>query len=209
MRNTTYKLDGGKDFGSGDDPVSELMYRTSVPTLLKNVVVKGKQIADYGGGNGIVGSFLAADSYTVIDTDKSKQGAENFICDDITTHRGYYDLIICRYVLHYLTDKQIRRMFAQIIQNGTPEILLVQFVNQGFDLKVKREISAQYETGQEKKIFRNCRQLFDLLDDFHIENVDKIEYLVTSDFYRNRFGIKERTPPHEEAIYGILLRPKN
>lgn len=210
MPNTIYKNDRGTNFGSGDDPISNLIYRDSAKTFLQNVSIAGKRIADYGGANAILRRFLGdADAYTVVDTDKTKQTGDDFICDDITTHRGQYDLVICRYVLHYLTDEQIRQMFAQIKTNGTAQILLIQFVNQGLDLKIKREISAQFETGEERKIFRNCRQLFDLLDGFHIENVDKVDYLATSDFYRNRFGTSERVTPHQETIYSILLGVKN
>lgn len=208
MRNTTYKLDGGKDFGAGDDPVSELIYRSSAKEFLRNVPTAGKRIADYGGGNGILRRFLNAKAYKVVDVDETKKTSGDFICDDITTHRGSYDLVICRYVLHYLTDEEALQMFEQIRRNGTKKILIIQFVNEKTDLKIKREISERFEKGIEQKHFRTCKQLFDLFDGFSVENVDKIDYKVTPDFYRNRLGITGKTKPHKEQIYSVLLTPK-
>lgn len=208
MQKTTYKLDNGANFGSGDDSVSEYIYRTSAPYFLKNVETENKNVADYGGANGILEIYLNAGKYTVIDIDESKRVSKNFIADDIVTHTQKYDLVICRYVLHYLSESRALQLFKQIRQNQSFKVLVIQFTNEKKDLELKRQISAKYETGSEQKHFRNCKQLFQLFEGFEIENVDKIDYLVREDFYQNRFGTNDAFEKHREQIYSVLLSPK-
>lgn len=189
MQNKIYKEDNGTNFGKWTDSVSKLMYIDSTKEILLKIDTSGK-IADYGGANGILKQFIP--NIISIDIDKSKKPD---IVDNVLTHKGNYDLIILRFVLHYLNDYEILKLFKNIETYHKGKILVIQFTNE--DLKSK-----YYNSKNEFKYFRTKNQLEKLLPKF--KNIYSINYKCTKEFYKNRLNI-ENAKNHKEEINAYLL----
>ena len=192
MQRKIFKEDCGQDFGLWLDKTSKILYQDTLP-IIKQISTGYKNIADYGGGNGILKSVVNCIS---IDIDKSKKPD---IVDNILTHKGCYDLIIMRYIWHYLSDKQIK----QLLNNINSDFLLIQFINDKFNLRIKKTISKNNEY---KKYFRTKKQLKRLIKNFNIIKTIKINYKVTQDFYKNRLQINTNLN-HKETILIYLCTP--
>jgi len=192
------KEDNGKMFGKWKDEVSILLYE-DINKHISKYVKKIDTVGDYGGANGLLGKSLKCKKYTVIDYDESKKDNNNFINDNIITHKGEYDTVVLKLVLHYLKDIEIKRMLENI---KAKNIIIVQFVNSGIDLKIKQEISK--DSNEKKKYFRTKTELLNILYDF--KEVDKFDYIVTSDFYKNRLQI-DTYLQHKETL--LILRKNN
>lgn len=189
-----YKEDQGTNFGTWDDRISRLMYRDSVPLIVGQTSLwemQGKDLllGDYGGASG---TDWGVDSVAV-DIDESKNPD---IVDDVVTHPGRYDAVLMRYLLHYLSDYQIRWMLETI---NTQKIIVCQFVNEGHSMVIKNSISKGAEA---EKYFRTSEALFALFEGsrFRIEHKVCLEYDVGSDFYKNRLGI-DTILNHKEKIW--------
>lgn len=174
------------------------MYDGAMPGLLAGLPFY-PIVADYGGANGLMRKFFPGSIYQTIDIDASKNPS---IVDDIVTHIGQYDLIVLRYVLHYLTDKQVGRMFDNIRSYHNGDILIIQFANDGEDLRRKRGIS-RLVTEDKQKTMRSTPELFSLLCPFNILGVESVDYEVGADFYKNRLGITTPVVAHSERVYAI------
>lgn len=189
MQKKIYNEDAGINFGRWADATSKLMYFDSVQTILSKVDTSCV-VADYGGANGILKDFIPA--IITIDIDESKKPD---IVDNIITHKGEYDLIIIRYVLHYLNDYQVLELFNNIKSYHKGKVLVIQFTNE--DLKSK-----YYNSKNEFKYFRTQNQLEKLLPNFeHLYNAD---YQCTSDFYKNRLNI-DNAVAHNESVNAYLI----
>jgi hypothetical protein len=202
MRSRIFDLDNADQFGTWNDDTSRFMYDGAMPGLLAKLPFY-PIVADYGGANGLMRKFFPGSIYQTIDIDASKNPS---IVDDIVTHVGQYDLIVLRYVLHYLTDKQIARMFDNIRSYHNGDVLVIQFVNDGEDLRHKREIS-RLVTEDRQKIVRSTPELFALLHPFNILGVESVDYEVGADFYRNRLGITTPVSSHNERVYAVRCTP--
>lgn len=189
MQKIIYKEDKGINFGKWSDNTSKLMYFDSVKDILSKINIKGK-VADYGGANGILKQFIP--NIISIDIDASKNPD---IIDNILTHKGIYDLIIIRFVLHYLNDYKVLQLFDNIKKYHRGRVLIIQFTNE--DLKSKYANSKN-----EFKYFRTKNQLENLLPKF--ENIYSIEYECTKEFYKNRLNIKKGIK-HKEQINAYLI----
>jgi hypothetical protein len=108
MQNIIYKEDKGIDFGKWSDNTSKLMYFDSLKDILSKINTSGT-VADFGGANGILKQFIP--NIITIDIDVTK---EPDILDNILTHKGVYDLIVIRFVLHYLNDYEVLQLFNNI-----------------------------------------------------------------------------------------------
>lgn len=191
MPKNTYNEDQGLQFGQWTDDVSRLMYRDVMPLAVSQIDFTGS-VADYGGANGIVKDYIP--QAVSIDIDESKQPD---IVDDITTHQGNYDIVLARYVLHYLDDEQVRQM-ASIIQN---RLVVIQFTNEANDLAIKRQIS---DSNEAQKHFRTKDELYSLFTDFTVRKALQLEYTVTPEFYKNRLQIDTELS-HQEQIQIIEM----
>lgn len=189
MQNKIYKEDKGKDFGKWSDSTSKLMYFDSIKDILKKIDINGK-VADYGGANGILKEFIP--NIITIDIDKTKNPD---IIDNILTHKGNYDLIIIRFVLHYLSDYEVLELFENINKYHKGKILIIQFTNEDLKSKYKNSIN-------EFKYFRTKIQLEKLLPKFN--NIYSINYECTKEFYFNRLNIKNGIN-HIEEINAYLI----
>lgn len=180
MRSVIYKEDKGLDFGRWNDNVSRFMYWDCMPDILEGITIP-QRVADYGGANGNIKRFIP--HALSIDIDESKNPD---IHDDILTHSERYDLVVIRYVLHYLTDKEVLQLFDKI---NAKEILVIQFVNDDLRSKYVNSI-------RESKHFRTQSQLEGLLPD-KSELIYSSEYQIDSKFYENRLGAGEYVSHYE------------
>lgn len=196
MQNTIYKLDGGQNFGKWDDPVSQLIYNDCMPHLIPPAI-HYPIVADYGGANGLARKWFPNSRYITIDIDETKRPD---VVDNIVTHRGNYDLIILRYVLHYLDDLQVASMFDTMKQYHKGDLLVIQFTNDGVDLETKKHVSA---LSSETAWLRSTAEFFNLLSPLHIKFCNHLDYMVTPQFYLNRLGVVTNCF-HNESVYGVL-----
>lgn len=190
MQEKIYEIDQGIGFGKWQDETSKFLYYESTKQILKLIEIPDR-VADYGGGNGLLKQFIP--QITTIDIDGSK-GPD--IVDDIITHKGEYDLIILRYVLHYLDDYKIIEMFKNIKRQHKGRILIQQFTNE--------DLISKYENSQnEYKYFRTLPQLLALIP-FDGNIIYKQDYIVTSQFYKNRLQL-ENGKDHLETMVGYYV----
>lgn len=189
MHKKIYKEDKGLNFGKWNDNISKLIYYDSIKEILLKIDTSGK-VADYGGANGILKQFIP-DIITIdIDPTKKPDILENILC-----HRGNYDLIIIRFVLHYLSDYEVLKLFDNIEKHHNGKILVVQFTNEDLKSKYRNSIN-------ELKYFRTKNQLQNLLPNF--KNIYSIKYKCTKEFYKNRLGI-DNAIKHKEQINAYLI----
>jgi hypothetical protein len=181
-------LDQGTDFGIWTDSVSRFMYNTSSRAFFGVIDFEhNEKVGDYGGANSLLKNILPNwINYTSIDMDESKKPD---IVDDIITHKGNYDTVILRYVIHYLNDSQVIELFKNIKAN---RILVQQFFNKDTILKSKFDPMGY-------RFFRN-RQEFNNLIGFAGKDIGKIEYDVTDEFYSNRFNLPCKPVKHKETV---------
>lgn len=186
-----YQEDKGSEFGKWNDQTSRFMYYDSTAAILRKIPIP-KRVADYGGGNGLIKQFIQ--QAITIDIDPQKKPD---ILDNILTHEGNYELIILRYVLHYLTDYEIIRLFFHIQEYHRGHILIQQFYND--------ELQAKYlnsDGNEATKYFRTRQQLLALLPPGEV--IYESFYTVTPEFYLNRLGIQNAIK-HQEAIIGYYI----
>ena len=189
MPKKIYKEDSGVGFGQWQDNVSKFIYFESVEQILSEIELPQK-VADYGGANGILKKYIP--NIISIDIDESKNPD---IVDNIITHKGNYDLIVIRYVLHYLNDYEVLQLFENIKSYHKGKILIIQFCNE--DLKSKYGNSKN-----EFKYFRTQKQLVKLLP--NCKKIYSKKYICTKGFYKNRLGI-ETSIEHEEILNAYYL----
>jgi len=194
MQKIIYNIDKGTKFGKWNDSISKLIYFDCMETFLKGVDTSGK-VADYGGANGNLKKFIPQSISIDIDTSKKPD-----IIDNILFHKGNYKLIVIRYVLHYLTVQQRYKLFEhlQTFHKGK-KVLLIQFVNDGKDFKIKRNNSIN-----ETKYFLTSENIKKLIKPFKTIKKDQISYRVTKEFYKNRLK-NENAMAHDETIHSILM----
>ena len=129
-----------------------------------------------------------------VDTDASK---EPDIVADALNYTGTHDLVVMRYVLHYLPDAQVRHLFAHLASYHTGRVLVVQFVNDDLNAKMANSIN-------EVKTFRTEAHLRSLIAPWLVIDRKRVEYTVSAEFYRNRLG-HPNPSSHDEAVVGLLL----
>ena len=122
----------------------------SIKKILEKISIPDN-VADYGGANGILKDHIPG--IISIDIDPSKNPD---IEADILKYKGDHDLIIIRFVLHYLNDYEIIKLFDHINSYHKGEILIIQFCNN--DLRSK-----YYNSRNEFKYFRTEDQMENLL----------------------------------------------
>jgi len=183
-----YKEDQAEYFGKWKDSTSKFMYFDSTKEILEKIKVEG-EIADYGGANGNLKTFLP--NSITIDIDKTKNPD---IVDNILTHKEKYDWVIIRYVLHYLTDKEVIQLFNSIKASN---VLIIQFTNE--DLKIKYQNSKN-----ETKHFRTRTQLESLLPKGK-SSVYRKMFNCTEEFYKNRLGF-DNAVEHIETLNAYYVK---
>lgn len=183
----TYKEDDGKNFGKWTDDVSRFMYFESTGKILDLIQVP-ETVADYGGANGNLKHFIP--HAISIDIDASKKPDIN---ENILTHDGIYELVVIRYVLHYLNDYEVLKLFENI---KAKNILVIQFENN--NLKDK-----YFNSQNEFKYFRTSAQTRELLPT-RFEEIYSKDYELGPDFYKNRLG-EGKYKTHNETLKGYYI----
>ncbi len=232
------KKDDGKKLGVVKTPDFNKLYRKYNSKFLSLLIVKIKTnnifIADYGGGNCILTRDLLKmlDKRKIkvkienIDYDKSKfvkiNGIKN-IHKDILKYKQKekYDFATCRFVIHYLSDKQQTKFLNNIYASLKPKgfLLLINFITSGKEHKIKLKIEKflkkyvliKRNMPTEKKILHSVSK-----SKFKIVQIKKVSYnLSISDFYKNRFNLSKQQvkdlikfvgrDKHKESQIAILL----
>jgi hypothetical protein len=214
MENLEDQLNIDKNFGNWTDKVSKFMYEGHFDRIFNDPrfnLARFSRIEDFGGANGKLKTFFG-DKLATIDIDETNDPdflgniinynayAEFRWRGEIRLFKVESDLIIIRYVLHYLTDKEIKKMFQNIKSYHRGHILIVQFTNEGEDMNIKRQNSIN-----ETKYFRTAEELSVLINGFEVVARDTENFTVTSEFYRNRLQNFEALP-HQEQIQSILMK---
>lgn len=189
MQKSTFKIDDGLQFGTWEDKTSQFMYFDCMNEILSFVEIP-LSVADYGGANGNLKKFIP--NALSIDIDETKNPD---VVDNILTHEGNYDLIIIRYVLHYLTDYEICSLFEHLAKTHQGKILVIQFCNN--DLKSKYRNSLN-----EHKYFRTESQMEALLPQF--KKIYSKQFFVDDKFYQNRLKINNAIS-HFETLNAYLI----
>lgn len=184
-----YPEDGGTRFGTWGDRTSLLLYEGVMPLLLSQVELDGV-VGDYGGANGLLRRWVPG--AITVDRDPSKHPD---VLDDVVHHTGVYDVVVMRYLLHYLTDTEVRTMLCTV---RTDRVVLVQFTNEGDELTTKRTISAA--AGESPKHLRTLVELVTLFcGGWTLRTHVQVTYRVHPEFYENRLGVTG-APEHGEAV---------
>lgn len=185
--------DQGDAFGRWPNKTARLMYHDIMPLVLSGIDTSGR-VADLGGANGLMKEWIP--QAVTVDYDETK-GPD--ICEDISKHVGEYDLLVLRYVMHYMPDTQVLALFDHIVSYHNGRVMVIQFVND--DLAAKRHNSVG-----EIKWFRTTQQTLDLLKPcgLRVASCKSVDYVVEPDFYRERLG---HTNPkgHWETILALEL----
>lgn len=186
--------DQGTGFGKWPDPTAQLMYSDIMPLALNGIDTSGR-VADYGGANGLLKQWIP--QAVTVDYDQSK---EPDIYADILVHRGDYDLIVLRYVLHYMTDEDVRRLFRHLGSFHRSRILVIQFVNEDLHAKAVNSVG-------EVKHFRtehDTKRLF--VGPWTILSRKAVDYRVGADFYRWRLNHPNPSAHDERVVIWELGR---
>jgi len=184
-----YKEDQATEFGKWKDDISKFMYFDSTKEILSKIEIP-KIVADYGGANGNLKTFIP--NSISIDIDNSKNPD---ITDNILTHKGNYSLIVIRYVLHYLDDYEVLNLFKHIKKHHKKNILVIQFTNENLKEKYHNSVN-------EHKYFRTKNQLESLLPNF--KHIYSQEFECNKEFYKNRLSISNAIN-HKETINAYLI----
>ena len=183
-------IDQGTDFGRWDDETSKFIYHTSTKEILSMVDIP-ESVVDLGGGNGLLKEFIP--NLITVDIDPEKKPD---VLMDIFEYDKIHDMVIIRYVLHYLNDIEVIRLMkhAMTIAN---QVLTINIVNN--DLKGKYENSIN-----ETKYFRTSQQLSALIPD-DIHRIYRKSYMVSREFYKNRLN-NPNGKAHFESIEAHLIK---
>lgn len=191
---TRFPVDQGTQFGTWPDDTSRFMYHDVMPELLAGVNTTGS-VCDLGGGNGLLRRWIP--QARTVDVDPSKE--PDVVCEALE-YQGTHDLVVMRYLLHYLDDAQVRALFTRLAQWHAGRVLVVQFVND--DLEAKRANSMN----EDVRYFRTEAQLLALLEPWQVQRRTRVDYQVQAEFYRNRLQHPNPTS-HAEAVVSLLLTP--
>jgi len=187
--------DQARAFGTWDNPTARLMYHDIMELALSGVDTSGR-VADYGGANGLLKQWIPHS--LSVDYDQSKHPD---IAEDIMSHVGEYDLIVLRYVMHYMTDAEVLRLFRHVASFHEGRLLVIQFVNDDLVSKYANSIG-------ETKYFRDdddTRALVSL--DWMVQARRFYDYTVDADFYRLRLN-HPNPSSHDERIVIYELTKK-
>ena len=190
MRHTE---DQGTAFGRWPNKTARLMYHDVMPLALNGIDTSGR-VADLGGANGLMKEWIP--HAIAVDYDASKLPD---ICEDISSHVGDYDLLILRYVLHYMKDGDVARLMSHIASYHKGRVLVIQFVNEDLEAKQRNSFG-------ETKWFRNTADTLKLLGNggHRLASIKAVDYVVDADFYRER--LKHPNPTsHKETILILEL----
>jgi hypothetical protein len=188
------------EFGTWTDGTSDLIYRGSMPYLLDGLPADGP-VVDLGGANGLSRLFLPGRQITTVDIDPAT--GPDVIADALTyRHHSRAETVLIRYLLHYLTDGQVRELFRNLARWHHGGVVVVQFTNETPASKAANSADTA------NRRWRHPAELLHLLgslDDWRRgARVNRLDYTVEPDFYASRLGSPGRYP-HAETLLGLAL----
>lgn len=180
--------DQGEGFGRWPNNTARLMYHDIMPLALNGVDTTGR-VADLGGANGLLKEWIP--QAITVDYDETKRPD---VCEDIREHVGEYDLIVLRYVLHYMSDDEVRKLLYHIRSYHKGRVLVIQFAND--DLEAKRRNSVG-----ETKWFRTTEETMRLVTEYwRVASAKAVDFVVEAEFYRERLNHPNPTANHETVL---------
>lgn len=188
-------LDQGTAFGTWADPTSRLIYHDAMGALLSGIE-RPTRVLDLGGGNGLAREWFPG--AVTVDLDPAKD--PDVLADALEyTPAQPYDLVLLRYVLHYLPDPLVRDLLVHVATYHRGPVVVIQFVNEDLEAKAANSVG-------ELKCFRTEWHLRTLVDREPWELVRRIavSYDVDPEFYRNRLHHPDPTG-HPETVVSYLL----
>ncbi len=191
---TTFAIDQGRAFGTWPNATARLIYHDVMPALLNGVDTSGR-VADYGGANGLLKQWIPHAVSVDVDSTKAPD-----VYDDVLTHVGAYDLVVMRYLLHYLADDQVQALFSHLRDHHDGRILVIQFVN---DRDMAGKLANSVNEVKHFRIEAHQRSLITAAG-WRVTSRKLVEYTVGADFYRERLGNPAGTA-HAEAIVALEL----
>jgi hypothetical protein len=191
-------------FGTWPDATSDLIYRGAMPYLLAGLPTDGP-VVDLGGANGLSRGFLPGRQITTVDIDPAT--GPDVVADALTyRHPERAATVLVRYLLHYLTDGQVRALFANLARWHEGAVLVVQFTNDQ-----PREKAANSADTADRR-WRHPAELLHLLGNLdgwrRCARVNRLDYTVQPDFYTSRLGAPGRYP-HAETLLGLALERRS
>lgn len=189
-------VDQGTAFGTWTDRTSRLIYHDAMPALLSGVDCTG-EVLDLGGANGLSREWFPGAVTVDVDPSKEPDIVANAL-DYTPDHR--YDLVLIRYVLHYLTNRQVTQLFEQVAGYHDGPLVLIQFVNDDLDIKLVNSVN------EERRYFRTEGALRQLVDraPWKLYRRIGLEYVVDPMFYTHRLGHPTGTA-HLERVVSYTL----
>lgn len=184
--------DQGEAFGRWPNKTARLMYHDIMPLALNGIDTSGS-VADLGGANGLTKEWIP--HAVTVDYDKSKRPD---ILADILTYRGEHDLLILRYVLHYMPDTVVRDLMRHLASYHKGKVLVIQFTNDDLPAKYANSVG-------ETKWFRTTAGTLQLLSKhWQVREIKSINYKVEADFYRERLNHPDPSA-HRETVLVVEL----
>jgi hypothetical protein len=188
-------VDQGTRFGTWNDPTSRLMYHDAMPALLSGVRRDGLTL-DLGGGNGLATEWF--DHLVTVDTDVTKD--PTVVADALRyVPPQYPERVLIRYLLHYLTDDEVRQLLRNVARYSEGPVIVIQFVNNDLASKYANSVN-------ETRWFRTETWTRNLVESkpWRITQQIKIDYDVVPAFYANRLGAKHPTGHPETVVSWVL-----
>ena len=188
-------------FGTWGDGTSDLMYRGAMGYLLDWLEV-GFEVVDLGGANGLSRGFLGP-GHHVVTVDLDPSTGPDVVADMMTyRHPVPADTVLLRYVLHYLADVEVERLFAHLATWHDGNVVVVQFANEDTGAKVANSADSA------SRYWRTPAALLELLG--HLDGwrlraeVNRLDFTVQPGFYAARLGVAGASA-HGETLLGLAL----
>jgi hypothetical protein len=198
-------IDDGTTFGRETTATSKLLYGYSLPLALDRIQLptEGK-IYDLGGGNGL--SKVHFPNHEVVTVDMNPKMNPDIVADirtfDIPDDAG---MVLLRFVMHYMNDLQLSKFLRRL----KVPTLVIQFANDNPRLKAQQ--TAGHEDQRYFRTWENTTWLLgaELSERCSVrvfDNLYRVDYQVTPDFYLERAG-RLGISNHGESL-GAWWKPK-
>jgi hypothetical protein len=191
-------IDTAITFGKGNSPTSRLLYHR-IFDLIRDRIPSFAKVYDLGGGNGVSKAYFPS----VVTVDNNPEMEPDILADILEFEvPDEADLILIRYVAHYLQEEQLIKLLER---SSHKPILFIQFTNSDPDDKLLQSLfKGQGE--EDHKTFRDWDHFVHLLEPRGFRQIIRVDYEVEPMFYVERFGRQGAYFPHPESL-GVWFKP--
>lgn len=191
-------IDCATNFGKGESPTSRLLYHR-IFDLIRGRIPSFAKVYDLGGGNGISKAYFPS----VVTVDNNPEMKPDIVANILEFEVPKdADLILIRYVAHYLQNEELEQLLEQ--SNHKP-ILFIQFANSNPNDKLLQSV-IKGEGLEDHKTFRDWDYFAQLLETRGFRQIMQIAYEVEPLFYAERFGRPGAYFAHPEVL-GVWFKP--